>query len=174
MTTDPMKESVYETERQFWRDKMYRNDFPTALSIASTMAHVLETGSVDDVAPVAVKKLKPILNGAFEETHPGVFVSDVLCGDRKFFLQLPRYSDTSQFKCTSNMVGLMLPEHGRNAAIVSHELAHLLRFLELGLHKYMEEDDHGREFQETYVAAVSGLNLTDSQGLGTALKNVSL
>jgi hypothetical protein len=157
MTNDPMQESVYETERQVWRGDMYRNDFATADSIAQLMASVMESASVSAVAPNGVKRLKPIVNSAFSETHPGVFVSDVMCGDRKFFLQLPQYTDTSEFKCTPNMVGLKFPEHGRNAPIISHELAHLLRFLELGLSKYHQEADHGDEFQGTYLAAVDAI-----------------
>jgi hypothetical protein len=167
MTNDPMQESVYEAERQFWRGFMYRNDFPTADSIARLMASVLEARPVNDVAPVAVKRLKPIVNGTFEETSPGLFVSDVMCGDRKFFLQLPHYSPMSEFKCTSSMIGLKFPEHGRNTPVVSHELAHLLRFLELGFSKYLLEEDHGQEFQETYVAAVSGSDLTASRLLNS-------
>ena len=147
MTNDPMQESVYETERQLWRGSMYRNDFATADSIAQLMASVLESESVSAVAPTGVQRLKPIVNSTFTETHPGIFVSDVMCGDRKFFLQLPKYSDTSEFKCTPDMVGLKFPEHGRNAPIISHELAHLLGFLELGLGKYHQEADHGQEFK---------------------------
>jgi hypothetical protein len=150
---------------------MYRNDFPTADSIARLMASVLETRAVNDAAPVAVKRLKPIVNATFKETSPGVFVSDVMCGDRKFFLQLPHYSPMSEFKCTSSMVGLKFPEHGRNAPVISHELAHLLRFLELGFSKYLLEEDHGQEFQETYVAAVSGSDLTASTRLNCMLRN---
>ena len=165
MTNDPMQESVYETERQLWRGAMYRNDFATADSIAQLMATVLESESVRAVAPTGVQRLKPIVNSAFTETHPGIFVSDVMCGDRKFFLQLPKYSDTSEFKCTPDMVGLKFPEHGRNAPIISHELAHLLRFLELGLGKYQQEADHGQEFQETYVATVGVSDAASSQML---------
>jgi hypothetical protein len=171
MVNDPMQESVYEAERQFWRGSMYKNDFPTADSIARMMASVLESKAVNDVAPVAVKRLKPIVSGTFEETSPGLFVSDVMCGDRKFFLQLPHYSPMSEFKCTSSMIGIKFPEHGRNAPVISHELAHLLRFLELGFSKYLLEEDHGQEFQETYVAAVSGSDLTASTRLNCMLRN---
>lgn len=169
MINDPMKQSVYEAEREFWRGSMYRNDFPTAGSIARMIASVLETKAVSDLAPVAVKRLKPIVNGTFEETSQGLFVSNVMCSDRKFFLQLPHYSSASEFKCTSSMVGLKFPEHGRNAPIISHELAHLLRFLELGFSKYLLEEDHGREFQETYVAAVSGSDVAASRLLHSML-----
>lgn len=172
MTNDPMQESVYETERQFWRGAMYRNDFATAGSIAQLMSSVLESQAVRAVAPTGVQRLKPIVNSAFTETHPGVFVSDAMCGDRKFFLQLPRFCDASEFKCTPNMVGLKFPEHGRNRPIISHELAHLLRFLELGLGRYVDEADHGREFQETYVAAVSAVDYEASQRLDLALQKL--
>ena len=79
MINDPMKQSVYEAEREFWRGSMYRNDFPTAGSIARMIASVLETKAVSDLAPVAVKRLKPIVNGTFEETSQGLFVSNVMC-----------------------------------------------------------------------------------------------
>lgn len=174
MLTDPMQEAVYEAERSFWGESIYRNDFPTASKISSFISNVLETGSVEDVAPTGVARLKPIINANFVETHPGVFVSDVMCGERKFFLQLPRYTATSQFKCTPDMVGLMFPEHGRNAPTISHELSHLLRFLELGLVNYSQEDDHGREFQETYVSVVRGLDLSASHSLRNAFHNVCL
>jgi hypothetical protein len=55
------------------------------------------------------------------------------------------------------MVGLKFPEPGRNAPIVAHEVAHLLRFLELGFQGYVREPDHGCEFQETYVEAVKAV-----------------
>lgn len=162
-----MQESVYETERQFWHGAMYRNDFPTADSIAQLMATALESKAVRSIAPDAVRRLKPIVNSAFSETHPGVYVADIMCGSRKFFLQLPQYSDVSEFKCTPDMVGLKFPEHGRNAPIVSHELAHLLRFLELGPCGYFHEEDHGLEFQETYVAVVGGVD-GPASGLSSA------
>ena len=174
MTNDPMQESVYETERQLWRGLMYRNDFATADSIAQLIAVVLESESVRTVAPTGVKRLRPIVNSAFTETHPGIFVSDVMCGDRAFFLQLPHYSATSEFKCTPNMVGLKFPEHGRNAPIISHELAHLLRFLELGLGKYHQESDHGQEFQETYVATVGVSDAASSQILSEMFQNLKM
>lgn len=172
MTNDPMQESLYEVERQFWRDAMYHNDFATAGSINEMLSSVLEYEAVSAVAPTGVRRLKPIVNSEFTETHPGIFVSDVMCGDRKFFLQLPRYSDTSEFKCTPNMVGLKFPEHGRNTPIISHELAHLLRFLELGLGKYLQEADHGQEFQETYISTLSVSDAESSHTLNALFRNM--
>ena len=151
---DPMQESVYETERQLWRGDMFRNDFNSAEDIAELMRAMIEDGGVRSVAPTAVDKLLPVIESGFSETHPDLFVSEVSFNSRQFFFQLPRYSDNSQFKCTRSMVGLKFPQHGRNRPVIAHETAHLLRFLELGFSRYIEEQDHGVEFQETYIEAV--------------------
>ena len=157
MTDDPLQDLVYEAERAVWSRRMYENVLPTPFDLVGLMREISESSFVRNVAPVAIRALNPVLESEFKETHPGLFVFDQPLGSRQFFLQLPQFAVKSEFKCTPGMVGLKFPEPGRNAPIVAHEVAHLLRFLELGFQGYVRESDHGCEFQETYLEAVKSV-----------------
>ena len=119
--------------------------------IVELMRDVASSKKMMDLFPRSTCHLQRIVRD-YRTAENGDLLFDSRVGGRDVGVKFPRHQGWAWFKYTANACGLILPKWARNKHVVTHELSHMIHFMECGSHEaYISEQGHGREFCRIFV-----------------------